>query len=77
MNKNSKDDRVSKKNNYTQQILYDHLNLAERTSLATNPGQPRGVCRCPPFPPVSIHIRGLAYLIGHQLTAYTPLPMHG
>jgi hypothetical protein len=36
MSKNNKDDRVSKKNNYTQQILYDHLNLAERTGLAAN-----------------------------------------
>ena len=33
MSKNSKDDRVSKKNNYIQQTLYDHPNLAERTSL--------------------------------------------
>jgi hypothetical protein len=36
MSKNSKDDRVSKKNNYTQQIHYDHLNLVERTGLATD-----------------------------------------
>src|SRR6266852_9117266 len=33
MSKNSKDDLVSKKNIYTQQILYDRLNLAERTGL--------------------------------------------
>jgi len=33
MSKNSKDDRVSKKNNYIQQTLYDHPNLAERTCL--------------------------------------------
>ena len=35
MSKSNKDDR-GKKNNYTQQILYDHLNLAERTGLAAN-----------------------------------------
>ena len=36
MSRNSRDDRVSKKNNHTQQIPYDHLNLAERIGLATN-----------------------------------------
>ena len=36
MSKNSKGDLVSKKNIYTQQILYDHLNLAEGTGLLTN-----------------------------------------
>lgn len=44
MSKNSKDDCASRKNNYTHQILYDHLlydhlSLAERARLSkfTNP----------------------------------------
>jgi len=53
MSKNSKDDRVSKKNNYTQQILYDHLNLAERTCWQLSFFIPGATQRGPSMPATS------------------------